>query len=57
MKRVLIAIANGSEDIETITPVDILRRAGADALLAAAGHRLEVTMAKGKLLKVLELLS
>lgn len=47
MKRVLIAVAHGSEDIETVTPIDILRRAGADVVLAATGHNLEVTLAKG----------
>jgi len=33
--RVLIAIANGSEDIETVAPLDILRRAGCDVTLAS----------------------
>ena len=34
MKKVLIPIAPGFEEIETITIVDILRRAGARVILA-----------------------
>ncbi len=35
MKKVLVPLAPGSEEIETITVVDILRRAGARVVLAA----------------------
>ena len=47
VKRVLVAIANGSEEIETMAPVDILRRAGAEVTLAAVGSELQVTMSRG----------
>ena len=35
MKKTVIFIANGSEEIETLTPVDYLRRAGVDVTLVA----------------------
>ena len=34
-KRVLVPIADGSEEIEVVTVVDVLRRAGADVVLAS----------------------
>ena len=34
MKSVLVCVANGSEDIETVCPIDILRRAGANVTVA-----------------------
>jgi hypothetical protein len=33
--RVLFALADGCEEIETIAPIDILRRAGADVTIAS----------------------
>lgn len=36
-KHVLCIIADGFEEIETITPVDILRRAGAEVVMACIG--------------------
>ena len=35
MKKVLVALAPGFEEIETVTVVDILRRAGAHVVMAA----------------------
>lgn len=46
-KRVLVAIANGSEEIETMAPIDILRRAGAHVTIASIGPGLQVTMSRG----------
>jgi 4-methyl-5(b-hydroxyethyl)-thiazole monophosphate biosynthesis len=46
-KRVLVAVANGCEEIETITPIDILRRAGAEVIIGAVGTNLKVTLSHG----------
>ena len=34
-KRVLVPIADGTEEIEVVTVVDVLRRAGAEVVLAS----------------------
>lgn len=49
MTKVLIAVADGSEDIETITILDVLRRAEIDVTLASvmAGERVQITAARG----------
>lgn len=36
-KRVLCLIADGFEEIETVTPVDVLRRAGVDVVIVSLG--------------------
>ncbi|MEX1118882.1 MAG: DJ-1 family glyoxalase III [Terrimicrobiaceae bacterium] len=35
-KRVLCVVGDGFEEIETVTPIDILRRAGVDVVIASA---------------------
>jgi protein deglycase len=45
--RVLVPVANGVEDIETVTIIDVLRRAQAEVVVASIEHDLTVTMAKG----------
>jgi len=43
MPTVLAILADGFEEIETVTPVDLLRRAGVEVTLAALGDGLHVT--------------
>lgn len=57
MVRVLVAVCTGSEEIETVTPVDVLRRAGAEVVLGASGSDLTVTMSRGIKLQADTLLS
>ena len=45
-KNVLVAVAEGSEELETVCIVDVLRRAGANTTLASVG-KLEVNGSKG----------
>jgi len=46
-KRVLIPIADGSEDLETVTLIDVLRRAEFEVLVASAEERRMLTCARG----------
>lgn len=39
MKKVIIFLADGSEEVEALAPVDMLRRAGAEVTFAGAGKR------------------
>lgn len=47
MKKVLVFIADGTEEIEVLTPVDFFRRAGAHVDLVAAKDSKKVQLAHG----------
>ena len=44
-KKVLVAVADGIEELETVTIIDCLRRAGADLIIASV-QGLEITTAR-----------
>lgn len=46
-KSVLIPLADGSEDIESVTLIDVLRRAEADVTVASIGDSATITAARG----------
>lgn len=46
-KRALIAVADGSEDLECVTLIDVLRRADIEVLLASVEDRRMITCARG----------
>ena len=45
-KTVLVPVADGTEEIEAVTIIDVLRRAGADVTVASVGD-LQVTASRG----------
>jgi protein deglycase len=45
--RVLVPIAHGSEDLETVAVVDVLRRAGVEVTIASVEDNLIVVAARG----------
>ena len=47
MKKILIHLANGFEEIEAITLIDVLRRAGCEVVTVSVTGKLEVTGAHG----------
>jgi 4-methyl-5(b-hydroxyethyl)-thiazole monophosphate biosynthesis len=46
LKKVLVAIANGTEELEAVTIIDVLRRAEADVTVASVGTK-QVTASRG----------
>ncbi len=47
MSKVLVPVANGNEDIETITIIDVLRRGGVEVTVASVHDAKQVVMAHG----------
>lgn len=47
MSKVLVPIANGNEDIEAITIIDVLRRGGVEVTVASIHESKQIVMAHG----------
>ena len=47
MKKVSIFLAEGFEEVEALTPADLLRRAGAEVTLVSIGDKKEVAGSHG----------
>jgi 4-methyl-5(b-hydroxyethyl)-thiazole monophosphate biosynthesis len=47
MKKVMIHFADGFEEVEAITPVDVLRRAGCEVVMVSVTGKKEVTSKRG----------
>ena len=45
-KTVLVPVADGTEEIEAVTIIDVLRRAGADVIVASVGN-MQITASRG----------
>jgi hypothetical protein len=46
-KKVLVPIADGSEEMEAVIVIDVLRRAGADVIVASTGPETQVQCSRG----------
>jgi protein deglycase len=47
MKKVMIHLADGFEEIEAITPIDVLRRCGCEVITISVNGKKEVTSKRG----------
>ena len=57
MSKAIVPLAEGFEDIEAVTVIDVLRRGGVEVVAAAVGQDIEVTGAHGTRIRADALLS
>ena len=57
MKKALVPLADGFEDIEAVSIIDVLRRGGVEVVTAALGEEVAVRSAHGILMEADDLLS
>ena len=54
--QVLVPVANGSEEIEAVNLIDVLRRAGANVIVASVEEKLQIVTRRHKFNLIAEMM-